>query len=256
MPTYYPVFIDVKGRNCIIIGGGNIGEEKVHKLLDCEAKITVISPEVNADVQELVDNDRLFWHQREYRQGDLEGAFIAIASTDNNDVNRQIAKEAEERNVLLNVVDVTHLCTFIAPAVARRGDVTIAASTGGTSPALARKFRELLNGSSIEAGHALMDYAELAPLLADARAEIREKGITLLTDHWQACITDNLVDMVMDGKYGEAREIVMTDLMKGTTCDCSDGVCKMWEEKKELVMARDADKNSADYQTPSNKTRV
>lgn len=238
MPTtYYPVFIDVKGRNCIIIGGGNIGEEKVHKLLDCDAKVEVISPEVNQGVQELADNDKLVWHQREYQKGDLAGAFIAIASTDNNEVNRQIAAEAQELNVLLNVVDVTHLCTFIAPAIARRGDVTIAASTGGASPALARKFRELLNGSQIESTHPLMDYAELAPLLADARAEIRSKGITLLTDHWQSCITDSLVDMVMGGKYEEARAILMADLMKGTTCDCSDGVCKMWEEKKEVVLS-------------------
>lgn len=245
MPTYYPVFIDVKDRTCIIIGGGNIGEEKVHKLLDCEAKVVVISPEVNEGVQQLVDNDKIVWHQREYQQGDLAGAFIAIASTDNNDVNRQIAAEAEERNVLLNVVDVTHLCTFIAPAIARRGDVTIAASTGGASPALARKFRELLNGSPIESSHALMDYAELAPLLADARAEIRGKGITLLTDHWQSCITDRLVDMVMDGKYDQAREILIADLMKGTTCDCSDGVCKMWEEKKEAILSTsDADKKA------------
>lgn len=232
MPTYYPAFIDVKDRRCVVIGGGNIGEEKVVKLLECDAKVAVISPEVNDGVRELVDNDRVTWDQREYQPGDLEGAFIAIASTDENTVNRQIAKEAEERNVLLNVVDVTPLCTFIAPAVARRGEVTVAASTGGASPALARKFRELLNGSPIESSHALMEYAELAPLLADARAEIRGKGITLFTDHWQACITDSLLEQVMSGKYDDARTILVSDLMFGTTCDCKDGVCKMWEDKK------------------------
>ena len=120
MPTYYPVFIDVKGRKCVIIGGGNIGEDKVRKLLDCEAEVVVISPEVNEGVQELADKASLTWHRREYENGDLAGAFIAIASTDDNDVNRQIAAEAEELNVLLNVVDVTHLCTFIAPAISRR----------------------------------------------------------------------------------------------------------------------------------------
>jgi siroheme synthase-like protein len=167
-----------------------------------------------------------------YQSGDLSGAFICIAATDDNAVNREIAKEAEERNVLLNVVDVTPLCTFIAPAVSRRGEVTLAASTGGASPALARKFREVLNGSPIESRHPVMDYADLAPILADARAEIRGKGITLLTDHWQTCITDRLLDMVQDGKYDEARVILLQDLMEGTSCDCTDGVCKMWEEKK------------------------
>lgn len=235
MPAYYPVFIDIKERNCLVIGGGNIGEEKVHKLLDCHANVTVVSPEVNDGVQQLVDGDRVTWHKREYSPGDLEGAFIAIAATDDNNVNRQIAKEAEERNVLLNVVDVTHLCTFIAPSVATRGDVTIAASTGGASPALARKFREVLNGSPIESEHSIMEYADLAPILADTRAEIRSKNITLFTDHWQACITDNLVDMVMDDKYDDARIILINELMAGTTCDCKDGVCKMWEEKKALA---------------------
>lgn len=235
MPAYYPVFIDVKDRRCVVIGGGNIGEEKVVKLLDCDAKVVVISPEVNDGVRQLARENSVKWIQREYERGDLEGAFIAIAATDDNAVNRQIAQEAEERNVLLNVVDVTHLCTFIAPSVARRGDVTVATSTGGASPALARKFRELLSGSKVEAQHAVMEYADLAPLLADVRAEIRAQGITLKTDHWQACITDTLVDLVLDGKTEQARQQLMTDLMEGTTCDCADGVCKRWEEMKGLA---------------------
>ena len=235
MPAYYPAFIDVQDRCCIVIGGGNIGEEKVVKLLDCHASVVVISPEVNDGVRILAEENKIDWQKREYRTGDLKGAFIAIAATDDNKVNRAIAKEAEERNVLLNVVDVTHLCTFIAPSVAIRGDVTVAASTGGASPALARKFRELLDGSPIESSHPLMEYAELTPLLADVRSEIRSRGITLVTDHWQACITDNLLETVLDGRYGEARATLLDDLMKGVGCDCEPGVCKMWEEKKALA---------------------
>ena len=237
MPAYYPAFIDVKNRCCVVIGGGNIGEEKVAKLLDCHADVVVISPEVNEGVRRLAHDDKVVWHRREYRAGDLKDAFIAIAATDDNGVNRAIAKEADDRNVLLNVVDVTHLCTFIAPSVAIRGDVTVAASTGGASPALARKFRELLDGSPIESGHPLMDYAELTPLLADARAEIRGKGITLVTDHWQACITDSLLEMVLDGRYKAARATLIENLMKGVSCGCEPGVCKMWEEKKALAHA-------------------
>ena len=235
MPAYYPAFIDVQDRCCIVIGGGNIGEEKVVKLLDCHASVVVISPEVNEGVRILAEENKIDWQKREYQTGDLKGAFIAIAATDDNKVNRAIAKEAEERNVLLNVVDVTHLCTFIAPSVAIRGDVTVAASTGGASPALARKFRELLDGSPIESSHPLMEYAELTPLLADVRSEIRSRGITLVTDHWQACITDNLLETVLDGRYGEARATLLDDLMKGVGCDCEPGVCKMWEEKKALA---------------------
>lgn len=237
MPAYYPAFIDVKGRCCVVIGGGAIGEEKVVKLMDCHANVVVISPAVNDAVRQLAADGKVVWRQRKYESGDLKDAFIAIAATNDNAVNRAIAKEAETRNVLLNVVDVTHLCTFIAPSVAIRGDVTVAASTGGASPALARKFRELLDGSPIDSSHALMDYAELTPLLADARAEIRGKGITLFTDHWQACITDRLLDAVLAGEYAEARAALMADLYAGVNCDCVNGVCKMWEEKKALAAA-------------------
>ena len=230
MPAYYPVFIAVKGRSCVVVGGGNIGEEKARKLLECAADVVVISPQVTEDVRKLADDGHLNWIRRPYREGDLEGAFIAIAATDDNRLNTQIAQEAERRNVLLNVVDVTHLCTFIAPSVVRRGDVTVAVSTGGASPALARKFRELLSGSPVESHHEVMEYAELAPLLADARLELRRMGVKLKADHWQACITDHLVDLVLDDNLEDARRTLMSDLMSAATCDCRDGVCQMWEE--------------------------
>ena len=209
MPTYYPVFIDVQDRTCVVIGGGNIGEEKVHKLLECGAKVVVISPEVNEGVSKLVDGDRVEWIRRQYEPGDLAEAFIAIAATDDNSVNRLVAKEAEGRNVLLNVVDVTHLCTFIAPSVARRGEVTIATSTGGASPALARKFREELTGSR------LLEYADLAPLLADARTELKTKSVRVPPDHWQTCITESLLDMVHAGDTELAKETLMAQLLEG-----------------------------------------
>ena len=209
MPAYYPVFIDVSDRQCVVIGGGSIGEEKVHKLLDCGARLVVISPDVNAGVRELAGSGGVTWVQRDYEPGDLKGAFIAIAATDDNKVNRLIADEANERNVLLNVVDVTHLCTFIAPSVARRGDVTIATSTGGASPALARKFREELSGSR------LLEYADLTPLLSEARAELKRLRVTVDPNHWQTCITENLLDMVQAGKTEEAKNTLMSDLIDG-----------------------------------------
>ena len=209
MPAYYPVFIDVQDRTCVVIGGGNIGEEKVHKLLECGAKLVVISPEVNDGVARLAGDNRIEWLRREYESGDLASAFIAIAATDDNSVNRQISKEAEERNVLLNVVDVTHLCTFIAPSVARRGEVTIATSTGGASPALARKFREELTGSR------LLEYADLAPLLADARTELKSMGVRIPPDHWQTCITESLLDMVQAGHDELAKKTLMAQLLEG-----------------------------------------
>jgi len=209
VPNYYPVFINTKGRRCVVIGGGNVGEEKVKRLLECEADVVVISPQVKDGVRELVTGGKATWIRRQYRPGDLEGAFIAIASTDDNSVNRQIALEAEQRNVLLNVVDVTPLCTFIAPSVARRGEVTIASSTGGASPALARTFREKLVTSRI------LEYADLAPLLSEARSELKRRKITVHPDHWQACITEELLNMVQAGKNEEASKILMSQLLNG-----------------------------------------
>ena len=210
MAVYYPVFIDVKRRQCVVIGGGAIGEEKVRRLLDCEADVAVISPEVAEGVRLLSEEGLISWTQRQYRAGDLSDVFIAIAATDDNEVNRQIAAEAESRNVLLNVVDVTHLCTFIAPSVVRRGDVTVAVSTGGASPALARKFREELTTNP------LMEYADLAPILSEARTELKRMGAVVPPDRWQAGITEELLDLVQAGRTDEARQTLMSGLLSGS----------------------------------------
>ena len=211
MSRYYPVFIDVKGRRCVVIGGGNIGQEKVEKLVESGADVVVISPEVNAHVQQRAESGEIAWVRRRYEAGDLEAAFIAIAATDDNGVNRQIAKEAKERNVLLNVVDVTHLCTFIAPSIATRGAVTVATSTGGASPALARTFREKLSTSRI------LEYADLAPLLSNARTELKRRGVKVNANHWQTQITEDLLDLVQADETERARQKLMDGLLAGAT---------------------------------------
>ena len=216
MPAYYPVYIDVKGRTCTVIGGGKIGEEKVRKLLECGAAVKVVSPEVTDGVSRLADDGQVIWIHREYQPGDLEDAFIAIAATDHNPTNVRIAEEARERNVLLNVVDVTHLCTFIAPSIATRGEVTVAVSTGGASPALARKFREELTRSKI------LEYADLAPVLSYARSELMREGVKIEADHWQTCITDDLLEMVQAGRDEEAKTTLMSSLLQGKTPVSSD----------------------------------
>lgn len=193
-----------------MIGGGDLGEEKVVKLLECDASVVVVSAEVTERVRELADEGAVEWIRRDYEYGDLERAFIAIANTGDSEMDRLIYKEAEERNVILNVVDVTHLCTFIAPSVARRGEVTVATSTGGASPALARTFREKLEGSRI------LEYADLAPVLADARAELRRRGLRVPPDHWQACITEELLDMVQAGESDRAYSTLLEGLLTGS----------------------------------------
>ncbi len=231
MPPYYPVFLDVRGRRCVVIGGNGVAEEKAARLLEYGAGAVVVSPELTDGLAAMVD-DGLAWVRRGYRPGDLEGAFIAIvADTSDDDVNRAVSAEARERNVPLNVADVTDLCTWIAPSIVRRGDVVVAASTGGASPALARRFREQLDGTNrVETGHDLMALADLAPLLSAARRELARQGVRLNPDHWQACLTDDLIDLARAGRTKEASERLVANLMAGTECGCPEGVCRAWEE--------------------------
>ncbi len=207
MPRYYPAFIDVRDRTCVVIGGGPLGEEKALKLLECDAKVVVISTEVEACVRRLAAERKLEWIRREYAPGDLASAFIAIAALEDERTNLLISSEAAERNVPLNVVDVTHLCTFIAPSVARRGEVTVATSTGGASPALARTFREKLEASRI------LEYADLAPALARARAELRRRRLRVAPDDWQACIDERLLTTAQDDGDDAAYGALMDSLL-------------------------------------------
>ena len=237
MPLYYPVFLDLRGRRVVVIGGGAMGEEKVTRLLPYGAKVVVVSPDVTDEVSELADDGKIEWVRRPYRRGDLDGAFIAIvADTSDDAVNQAVSEEARERNVPLNVADVTDLCTWITPSVARRGEVIVATSTGGASPALARRFREILNGTNrTPSRHELMDFADLAPLLSDARKQLLDKGIRLNLDHWQACLTDELIDLVQAGQIEQAKQVLMDSLLVGTTCDCSDSICAMYEEMAQQI---------------------
>lgn len=232
MPAYYPIFLDLRGRRIVVVGGNQAAARKVQGLLDCDASITLIASKVEESLERLAKDGKLTWLRRGYRRGDLEEAFIALVpDTSDPKVNEQVFAEAKSRNVPVNVEDVPRLCTFIAPSVVRRGDVAVAVSTGGASPALARKFRETLSGSSpLKLRHNIMDYADLAPLLSETRLELRRLGKAVSNEHWQACLTDELVDIVQDGQTEEAREALMAALNKGIGCGCAQGTCVMWDE--------------------------
>ena len=139
MPRYYGIFLDVQDRLSLVFGGdAHEGQRKVQYLLDCGANVRLFCPneETSPGLKKLADAGSIDWVQRKYEPGDLEGAWIAIvADTSSTEINEAISAEAKERNVLLNVMDVTPLCTFIAPALIQRNDVTVAVSTAGSSPA-------------------------------------------------------------------------------------------------------------------------
>ena len=229
-PVYFPVYLDLRGRSVVVVGGDAGGAKKVSGLLPTGAEITVVAEHLEPELADLAARGEVSHVARSYRDGDLEGAcLVVVADTSDDGVNRAVNEEALRRNVVCNVEDVTHLCTFIYPSVVRRGDVTVAVSTGGASPALARKFREMLSGvSPVTNRHSVMEFADLAPILSDTRLELRRRGIRLTLDHFQACITDELVDLVQAGREPEARDRLMADLLKGVDCDCDPGTCRMW----------------------------
>ncbi len=211
MPHYYPVFLDLKGRLCVIVGGGVVAERKVQALLECQGRVTVISPSATEEIQQRASSGELEWLARRYEPGDLKGAFLAIAATDQRPVNVEIADEAAAERVILNVVDDAPLCVFIAPAVVKRGEVTVALSTGGASPALARKLKE-----SLADGEALR-YADLAGVLSAARKELKRLRVQVHPDRWQECITEDLLEMVTDGRSEQALKQLVSALQEGSS---------------------------------------
>lgn len=141
---YYPLFLDLRGRPCLVIGGGTVAERKVAALLQAGGQVTVVSPTLTPQLQQWRETGAIVVHQRSYCPGDLQGFVLIFAATDDEELQRRIADEAASRDAFLNVVDQPALCSFIVPAVVSRGDLTIAVSTSGASPALAGKIRRAL----------------------------------------------------------------------------------------------------------------
>jgi siroheme synthase-like protein len=160
---FYIACLRLTGRRCVVVGGGDIGLEKVEGLLACDGKVVLIAPDAIRALQDLAAEGSIEWEQREYRTEDLEATFIAIAATNDTDVNIGVYEDAERRAMLVNVVDVPPLCNFILPAIVRTGPLAIAISTAGASPALAKRIkREISEAYGPE-------HARLAELLNDAR---------------------------------------------------------------------------------------
>jgi precorrin-2 dehydrogenase/sirohydrochlorin ferrochelatase len=171
----FPIFLKLTGRPCTVIGGGNLAESKIESLLVSNARVTVIAPRANARVTERANSGEITFHAREYAPGDLSGQFLAVAATDNAAVNRAVFVEAEASGVLINAVDDPPFCDFYFPSVVRRGDLQIAISTAGASPALAQRLRKEINqllpldtGDWLtELGNLRREVLELEPLNAE-----------------------------------------------------------------------------------------
>jgi precorrin-2 dehydrogenase/sirohydrochlorin ferrochelatase len=137
----FPIFLKLEGRRCLVVGGGQVGTQKIAGLLDAGAQVTVIDPSPAVAVREFLGS-RVVWHARKYLPGDLDGIYLAIAATSDPAVNQRIYDEAQRRGILANVVDVPPLCDFYYPALVRRGALVVAVSSQGESPHLAQRVRD------------------------------------------------------------------------------------------------------------------
>jgi precorrin-2 dehydrogenase / sirohydrochlorin ferrochelatase len=159
----YMAALKLKGRRCLVVGGGDVGLEKVEGLLLCDGDVHLIAPEVVPELARYAQEGSISWEGRRFHDGDLDGAFLAIAATSDTDVNIAVSEGAERRAMLVNVVDVPPLCNFILPAIERSGPLAIAISTAGASPALAKRMKREIAASYGE------PYARLAVILNDHR---------------------------------------------------------------------------------------
>ena len=163
MSHYYPVLLDLRGRMCVVIGGGTIATGKVEGLLEAGAWVTVIAPQLSASLAALAEAGRIRHLARAYQPGDLAEAFLAVGATDDRAANAAVWIEAQARNLLFNAVDDVPHCNFIAPSILRQGDLTVAISTSGKAPALAVRLKEKL---APELGP---EYARFLELAGDLR---------------------------------------------------------------------------------------
>ena len=161
---FYIACLKLTGRKCLVVGGGEIGLEKVEGLLACDGRVTLMAPHAVPELERLAAEGSIEWERRAYAgPEDLEGVFIAIAATDDTDANIRVYEDAERRAMLVNIVDVPPLCNFILPAIVRTGPLAIAISTAGASPALAKRIKREISESFGE------PYARLAELLNEVR---------------------------------------------------------------------------------------
>jgi siroheme synthase-like protein len=181
---FYMACLDVAGRRCVVVGGGAVGFEKAAGLVACGAAVTVVSPELHESFAEL----EVDWVPRRYRGGDLDGAFLVIVATGDREVDEAIWHDAEELGKLCNVADVPELCNFILPAVHREGPIAIAVSTGGASPALAKRLRSQI------AELVTPEHAEFAEELRAMRPEVKERFATYeeRRDHFEEVVRSRL----------------------------------------------------------------
>jgi len=205
---YYPINLDVRDRNCLVIGGGRVGRRKVATLMECGARITVVSLDANDAICALAKENRVVLKKRGYVESDLEGIFLVMGATDDEDLNRRIHADASRRNILCNIADRPEICDFILPAIVKRGDLSIAISTSGKSPAFAKHLKDQMEA---DIGDEYAIFLELmgairTKLLCEAHEPEVHKPL------FNRLISGGLVAMIKEEKTKEINRLLETTL--------------------------------------------
>ena len=213
---YFPVNLDIVGRKCTVIGGGQVAARKVGNLLACGGEVQVISPELTTELQQLQQAKHIGWLQRQYRQGDLRGSFLVIAATDDEQVQAEVFSEAEENGQLINVADVPQRCNFILPATVKRDDLTISISTAGKSPALARQLRQNL------AEMIGSEYGTLAEIMGLLRPDVLKQGRPHEENKiiFGALLHEHFIDWIRQGNWEMIKEHLSRTLGDNISPEC------------------------------------
>jgi siroheme synthase-like protein len=200
---YYPIYLDLKGRDVLVVGGGAIAEGKALQLVEAGARVTVVSPELTDALVAAVARGEINHLKDSFAEGDLNSAFLVISATDDRKVNEMVAKAATERGLLCNVVDQPDLCNFITPALVTRGELQISVSTGGGSPTLTQRVKREVAAQIGE------EYGDLLKLAAEMRAEAKQRvpDFERRKDALRAFVESDALDLIRTGRRDKARDL-------------------------------------------------
>ena len=215
MMRYYPVNLDVQNRECLVVGGGSVGERKIKTLLECGARVTVITTRANERIQVLSSEGHIDLKTRGYESSDLEGKFLVVGATDTEEVNEKISKDAASRGLLCNIADRPAACNFVLPAVLQQGNLVIAVSTSNKSPAVARWVRRTLEK---EFGP---EYATLLNLMGAIRQSFLSTGKSPEAHKrtFERLLDKGLLDMIRDNRIKDVDSLLNHVLGKGYRWD-------------------------------------
>jgi len=207
--SYYPIFLNIQSKKCVVVGGGEIALRKVKMLLEHDASVEVVSPAFCPELVKISEKGKIKSQTKNYKSQDLKGALIVIAATDDAKTNQRISVDAKKLGVLVNVVDVPQYSDFIVPSSMTRGDITIAVSTSGKSPALARKIRTELENQLGD------EYSKLAEIVSETRNQLRREGIMVTSEAWQEALNLNsLTRLLRQYKEQEAKNVLLNKLRR------------------------------------------